>query len=64
MVTYGRNKFRREFNPFNLGEKPTDNKYHIKFERLGSHVKTKPFWWFLLVFMIVIFVYLYLTNRF
>jgi len=64
MAAYGRNKFRREFNPFNLSEKHTDNKYHIKFERLGSYVRTKPLWWFLLVFMIVIFVYLYLTNRY
>jgi len=64
MVATGRNKFKREFNPFNISEEHTDNKYNIKFERLGNHVRTKPFWWFVLVFMIVIFVYLYLTNRY
>ena len=62
MAPLGRKNIRREFNPFNLKNKITDNKYDIKFERLENRYRTKPFWWLSLVFIIVIVLYWYLTR--
>ncbi len=64
MYSSGRKNQKREFNPFNIRENHTDNKYHIKFERMDARIRTKPFWWFILALVFVIILYWYLNVRF
>jgi hypothetical protein len=51
----------REFNPFNLGNEPLDKSHRIRFQRLGSRIKTKSFWWLIAAFLFVIIIYLYIN---
>jgi len=48
-----------KFDPFNI--EPKEKK--IQFDRLGTSVKTKPFWWYLMVFIIVLIIYWYLKGN-
>ncbi len=47
-----------KFDPFNIESKEK----RIQFERLGSSVRTKPLWWYLMVFIIVLIIYWYLKD--
>jgi len=49
-----------KFDPFNLEPKQK----RIQFDRLGSSVKTKPLWWLIMVFIVVLIFYGYLTDKF
>jgi len=48
-----------KFDPFNIESKDK----RIQFERLGSSVRTKPLWWYLMVFIIVLIIYWYLKDN-
>ena len=48
-----------KFDPFNL--EPKQKK--IQFDRLGSSVRTKPLWWYVFVFVIVLIIYWYLNGN-
>jgi len=53
---------RYKFDPFDLSSAPDHETKRIKFERLQSHVKTKPLWLLLAIFILVLFIYIYLKS--
>jgi hypothetical protein len=53
-----------KFDPFNIANKKDKEIQGIKFERLSKTVKTKPLWWLIVVFVLVLLFYWYLNTKF
>jgi len=53
----------KKFNPFNLDNTEFDSDSRIKFNRLGRKSKTRPLWWLIVLFMIMVFVFMYLKDN-
>jgi hypothetical protein len=64
MISPDKKNIKREFNPFNLRENNTDNKNQIRFERMGTRIKTRPLWWLILGLLFALYLYWYLNTKF
>jgi hypothetical protein len=52
-----------KFDPFNISHNQEKETGRIKFDRLSKTVKTKPVWWFIAVFVLVLLLYWYLNTK-
>jgi hypothetical protein len=52
----------KKFNPFNLDSTELESDSRIKFRRLGRKSKTRPLWWLIAFFIIIVFVFMYLRG--
>ena len=64
MYASNSNHHRRRIDPFNLIYEREKETGEIKFDRLPKRVRTKPLWYFIMLFMLVLIIYWYLNAKF